>query len=503
MQADTVEAASNLETKPCLDLQGGYICGNDCDDVFTYDMPRMARIRNSRLGLLYYFLVIIIALYIGVYQMWYGLQYLAFADPDCSIRLTFRQPTSIPGCHPTSPFCEDAFQEISTLDYCCNSSCIKKPGGACKCPWQEGLSYYCDYYDGVQVSATRESSMLVGSYFRSFRQTLNRTCREDGPCRKLWVSGEPTSSYVAGVEDYTIMLEHSVMQSTLDIFKASQDIRGFLHVKGNSSMQQRLCYSHSLEGRAVTSPYNGDHTSTAPCYLVPATTSSGTDLLSVRDLLEAMDVSLDQVADPKENTTLRYEGFTVTLSIVYQNFWPWKGLLGTEKIIAVYELRPALTNSYKSTSLVWDQFGASRVQQDLRGMLLSVRPAGQLARFDFQAMLLTATTSLTLLAIASVVVKYLAIWVLHFKEYYKELVVHESPDFSDVRDWHAVAEKTGDTCIDEALEKLKLPVRGKRHTKILSLCQHPEHRQALERKKPGGFQDEGTSSSALLQSEEN
>merc|ERR1712050_236560 len=123
---------------------------------------------------------------------------------------------------------------------------------------------------------------------------------------------------------------------------------------------------------------------------------------------------------------------TATMQIAYFNSWPWHGVL--RNVSYVYNLIPVRRNPYKDSSLVWQQYPHRRVKRDAHGILFSVHSSGQLAAFNVQQLLVTATTSLALLAISATIVRYMALYVLKQRQYYSEYLFQVSADLSDVRD---------------------------------------------------------------------
>lgn len=70
------------------------ICGVDTDVLFAYATPKYARILDRRLGITKYFLVLVIAVYVAVYQIWMNGGYLATDSIDGYARWTLQNPAS-------------------------------------------------------------------------------------------------------------------------------------------------------------------------------------------------------------------------------------------------------------------------------------------------------------------------------------------------------------------------------------------------------------------------
>lgn len=238
---------------------------------------------------------------------------------------------------------------------------------------------------------------------------------------------------------------------------------GLLLVNGTSPMQHQLCRENP---GALTQPVYGDLTDEAPCYIPPNLTGDGLDIFRLETLMQAMGLGLDLDSYPGSGHSLRYEGMTATLQIEYFNSWPYHGVLSN--VSYIYNLIPVPKNPYKATSLVWEQYPGRRVKRDTHGILLSVQGTGQLAAFNVQQLLVTLTTSLALLAVSATVVKYLALYALKQRQYYKEYLFQVSADLSDVRDLESLAEAD----LNAMLRERELPTGGNRAQQILRLAEH-------------------------------
>jgi len=451
-------------------IRRGYLCDVDVDDIFVYETPKLVRIRDARLGLLYYGMVTLIAVYIVVWQLVRANSYLAYRTPTSISRLTL-QETTLDGCNPNEPDCEDAFPITSSLPYCCTAACDRQQDGSCICPWRQFRNFDCDYLDGAGAAIVSGQSILVSTFIKEYNQTQNASCTGSHGCTKLWETNPegPSARFVAGIKDFTILIDHSVFQRDLDIFRTSRQMRGYLLVNGTTPLQNKLCAERE---DALTAPIHGWPTDTAPCYIRPNLTEDNRDIFALDTLMRAMGVSLDGASYYGSGHSLRYEGLTATLQIEYFNTWPWHGVLyqddGEVAVSYVYQLVPLQKNPYKSTQLVWLRYPDRRIKRDVHGVYFSVEATGRLAVFDLQTLLLTLTTSLALLAVGSTIVKYLAIYVLKHRPYYKEMMYQISADLSDVRD----LERLSDSELLAMIQQRGLPEGGTRTQQILRILSH-------------------------------
>eukprot|EP00930_Biecheleria_cincta_P001704 TRINITY_DN102817_c0_g1_i1.p1 TRINITY_DN102817_c0_g1~~TRINITY_DN102817_c0_g1_i1.p1 ORF type:complete len:487 (+),score=63.81 TRINITY_DN102817_c0_g1_i1:53-1513(+) len=442
------------------------LCGQDVDDLFVYDAPRVVRIRDARLGLLQYAMMIVIAIYIVVWQLLRDNSYLKYREPTVTMRMTLQQPTR-GGCNPNDDSCQDAYPPFKTLPYCCASDCKDAGEGSCKCPWRSFTNFQCEYVDGAGGAQRNSESMLIGTFRNSYEQTRNTSCSGSTPCTKLWLNTqEQRGVFMADIDEFTVSVDHAVQNQELGISRTSRQMSGWLLVNGSNALQKSLCKG---EKTAVTKPVFGQLTNESPCYIRPNQSDNTFDIFTLKTMMMAMGLSLDGPSYSGSGHSIRYEGLTVTLRITYFDTWPWHGVLkgadGQPEISYVYDLIPLPENPYKVTDLQYLQFPSRRVKISEHGIYLSVKAEGTLGVFDVQTLLVTLTTSLTLLAIGATVVKYLAMFVLKQRNYYKELLIGVSPDFSDIRE----LEQKTDAELMGMLRERTLPQVGTRVQQILAI----------------------------------
>jgi len=460
----------------CRCLCPGTLCGANVDDVFAYTTTKNIKIRDARLGLLHLSLMICIMMYILVYQLIGKLGYLKFAEAQNSARLTLQEPTA--NCNPNDSGCRDTFSATSQLPYCCahNSSCQSdKIDQSCKCDYRRSFKdYECTWLGGDDAALIRESSIMITTFTHDYQETLNTSCFSDYPvagdaCDKLWIVTSLGKVFTADVEQFTVLIDHSVTTPSTGLATTSRQMTGMLFVDpeavvdGSIRTQDALCKSRS---DAVNSVDGGSPTDTAPCYLKPHS-AGGLDYFTVGTLLQAMGVSLEEESYPGSGHSARYEGLTANLVIEYSN---WRFWHGTEKNIS-YIYRPLAMpqSTFKSSSLTSTDLSLQqRLKKDKHGILFEVRPGGQLAVFDFTQLLLQLTTSLTLLAMATVGVNLLAQYVLRMRHFYKVALYEDNTDFANLE----ALESQPEDELRRELRAMNLPDTEDKYRMILLLLQH-------------------------------
>lgn len=438
----------------------------DLDDLFAYSTAKCVKIRDARLGILHYFLMLCIALYVVVYDLLYNLGYYKMTAAANTVRLTLQEPTN--NCNPNKPKCQDAFAPLSSLPYCCNSSCTTI-GTYCSCPWSPGKQLYnCTYLDGNDASTVRETSIMVTSLTHQYLETRNQSCFTSYPfgantCSKVWILDQEFLYYTASVESYTMLIDHSVIMPSVGISATSTAMVGALYVNASGphpEIQSQLCDANPT----AVSSLDGPLTNSAPCYIPPNKTKDGLDFFTLDVLLQSMGISLEDTADSGAST--RYDGLVATLTIQYSNTRQWRGL--TDKIRYTYVPAVVPGSSFKVTQLSQGPTPSKRVQLDQHGILVEVLAGGTLATFSFSNLLVQLTTSLTLLAMATVGVNYLAMYALKYRHYYSEAIIETTEDFQFLGELEHVSEEE----IVQELTKRNLPTAGTKYKQILRLLEH-------------------------------
>eukprot|EP00747_Dinoflagellata_sp_TGD_P018664 gnl/TRDRNA2_/TRDRNA2_126655_c1_seq1.p1 gnl/TRDRNA2_/TRDRNA2_126655_c1~~gnl/TRDRNA2_/TRDRNA2_126655_c1_seq1.p1 ORF type:complete len:402 (-),score=73.00 gnl/TRDRNA2_/TRDRNA2_126655_c1_seq1:61-1116(-) len=318
---------------------------------------------------------------------------------------------------------------------------------------------------GNEATVVQESSILATTFTHWYNQVLNNSCYSDFPsgantCTGVWKLRDEALAFTADVEQFTVLIDHSVLAPDTGLTTTSRNMVGVLFVDAGHPLQDALCASR-LD--AVDAP-GGSRTDKAPCYLTPEKTSDGLDYFHVGLLLEAMGISLEQEAYPGSGHSARYEGLTVNMLIDYTNTAKWHGVTD---ISYVYKPRPIPFSTYKTTRVTSTSYPDSRVKADLHGILFEVQAGGSLAVFDPTSALVQLTTSLTLLAMSAVMVNLLAQYVLQRRSYYKEALCERTADFDGL----AHLEDYSDEQLDRELQARHIPTGGSRERKVMRLLE--------------------------------
>mmetsp|Transcript_24577 Transcript_24577/g.48852 ORF Transcript_24577/g.48852 Transcript_24577/m.48852 type:complete len:454 (-) Transcript_24577:33-1394(-) len=397
------------------------ICGADVDSLFAYPTVKIVRIRDSRLGLFKLFLIFLITLYVGLIQLWKDSGYLATEKVSGITRFTLQQPT-VDDCSPTNSDCMNDYDSLESLPYCSQSSL----------PYS-GTKYPCQYYENVGLQQMFESSILVSTRITTRAETLvcNASLAYDvegtTTCPRVYNLTTPESEltrYAASVERFTVLFDTSVMATTLNIYGDSNEMEGRLYVEKNSA----LCESDAT----ATKYWSGNaFTNSAPCYIAPNKTSENLDYFQLGALMSAANSDLDDGNN-------RYDGATMVLQVTYTNMFSWTGV--SNKIQYTYKPYLSSGTSFKMYESVWQggdegpgSYREKRTLLNKHGIKIDLVQSGDLGAFSFPQLLVSLTTSLTLLAMATVVTDYVALYLLPDKEIYNDCK-YEVTDDKD--EWH-------------------------------------------------------------------
>lgn len=179
------------------------------------------------------------------------------------VRFSLLQPTKN-GCDPTDTGCENAFAPVTSLVYCSQSA-----------EQYDGNKWPCEYYENNGAGVVMSNGLLVVTRLTSTEETLVCTAAGGTTCPHVYNSTSRNTTYVADVEAYTVLVDHSVTAASLSkrVTEPSSKLRGRLSVKR----------SHSLceEYHGYVSVVGSSRTRKAPCYIKPNETSRNLDYFSL------------------------------------------------------------------------------------------------------------------------------------------------------------------------------------------------------------------------------
>jgi|EP00945_MAST-04E_sp_MAST-4E-sp1_P006991 hypothetical protein len=371
----------------------------------SYSTVKFIRIEDKRLATLHYIMQLGIFLYIVVYQIIGHLGYAVSEKPIGSVRLSVQPPMAPHGGDPNKNIdYEYNFPPLTSLPYCTQYN------GTVKVPSQ----YPCKDYGEIEAvyPVTGTSPFFLTTRIQESNQSLvcevppsGKTCTQTYafgcdhgfvPCHDKKRAAQE-KYFLTGVEDFTLMLDHAA-QSPTDA-SLSGDVsrmKGYL----------KKC--------------DTDET------IMPNKTPGGQDYYTISQLLSAISTpagcgtSLDaksSVYDSEDSA--RYEGTVIIITIDYSNSKPWRGILDTiEYTYSVTQLQGAKS---KVMEAIWTKYPDKRIIKNRHGIVFVVLQEGDLKSFELFTMLISTTTSLALLAMATTIVDAMMNYCLKNKDIYKKM----------------------------------------------------------------------------------
>jgi hypothetical protein len=393
--------------------------GFDTDYFFRYPTVKFVEIQDRRLGMLKYFLTFLIVLYVSIIQLWKNGGYLDQEKVSGVQRFTLQQPT-VDNCSPSDDWCSNSFSNVEDLPYCNQSSL----------PYPSGLKATCQYYENVGVQNIFESSIAVATRIVETHEELVCDYTYQTSCPRVYSPNTaiPTSIYYpVDIERFTVLFDTSVFATSLGVGGEgrgeSANMMGMVFVERNNV----LC---SSDASAVKSFGYKDYTNAAPCYILPNQTKASLDYFSIDMLLQAADTSLDATSELTGNT-YRYDGATLIIEVSYTNNRSWKGV--SNDITYTYTPRLLGYTSFKIYDPVYtgnsSNYRSKRTLLNKHSLKIDLVLTGNLYAFSFQMLLVSLTTSLTLLAMASVLTDYIALYLLPDKKRYNDAKYELTEDF--------------------------------------------------------------------------
>ncbi|CAG8528623.1 7268_t:CDS:2 [Paraglomus occultum] len=215
-------------------------------------------------------------------------------------------------------------------------------------------------------------------------------------------------SYIGDIEDYTLMIEHSIRGKATSI------------AVRNGLMDGKLM---SSDGKTVIKEWtNATRMADNP--------SADGDILKVSELLQAAGADLDAPstapgAAPGE--TYRSSGIVIVIVIEYTNV-PFK------KNELSYKYLPQVIdgNEYKTVESLYQSDG-SYILKDRHGIRFVFQQHGQIGEFNMISLLQNIVAGFALFGLAGIIVEFLMLKLLPEKELYEEAKFEATDDIDALR----------------------------------------------------------------------
>jgi len=323
-----------------------------------------------------------IFLYIIIYTIIIQQRYLRSEAPYGTIRATVKQAAS--------------WTPAETLPYC----------GQNNATYKGFTNYNCTYLLGVDLTypPADTDSIFVAT---RIKDTLTKLPEPNCTMTPLTIGCAPNITnaasnryYTAGIESYTIYMEHAVFGRENSILLDNTQCHGELHFRNNSKQTIKF-----------TDPARGG------------------DIIDLQTILNAADVSsLDILSGVAGGTPLRYDGTLIVAVVNYQN-----SAQNSDTFTYTYELYhiPGLNVLAMQPSVELPD--GTITQRTWYGVKIIFLVVGAIGYFDFPTLLQAVVAGLVLVKVASTIVDLLILYVLPDKVLYSKHIFEVTEDFGDIR----------------------------------------------------------------------
>jgi len=196
------------------------ICGQDLDEVFAYQTPKMVVLKDRKLGLLAIGLKVVIFVYIFIWLILYQGKHLAIADVDGVYRVTLQHPTA-DMCNPDDIECSSNYTSLDKLPYCTQS-----PDPFVTREGEQGKKRECFMWDNIEAFVDHEQGALFPTRVRRYDQVrgcvpseANGYSCDGAPWVFLKDDGTPQDHkgeakplydfFVSDIDRFTVMFDHT------------------------------------------------------------------------------------------------------------------------------------------------------------------------------------------------------------------------------------------------------------------------------------------------------
>jgi hypothetical protein len=231
-------------------------------------------------------------------------------------------------------------------------------------------------------------------------------------CKSLWNSEKVEKHFVAGAEDFQVILQHSVATqnqkwSGEDFFATVVDSAGsesYVPCRG-STCREKPSRLHHLEDCGAQQPGPDS------CFR-----SERGDVLSLAKILKMANIDLDNKSF--SNTTKRMQGVSLMLDITYENdreYWTWPWGKTISYSYRAREMDFGEQSRFRVSK--WHHLSTNRDERILHvafGVLILVTPHGTLGVFRLIALILSLSAAGALFGLSDVFVTKVLVQVYKF-----------------------------------------------------------------------------------------
>lgn len=276
-----------------------------------------------------------------VWQLYCKKSYLRLAPIEGTSRLQVQHP--VKSCNPLTKGCNTDFRGFDQLPYC------KQHHGEVDGQMHQETCEYFDEFD-IQTRGYMSDSLLIPTRETVFEQKILCGGRE-APCDKKYEALDEETIYVADIESFTLLIDHSMVCHDLGVSSKSWDMVGFYESCPGSSpprgldngCQLKPIQRHSDKSSLVKEkeedktfkmwtepnwlytflPFFGNSDLEASAKKSPFIKIANGDIIKVSHLLDELGINLDE---HRGASSRRHSGLVIVIDIEYTNYksfsWP-------------------------------------------------------------------------------------------------------------------------------------------------------------------------------------
>lgn len=325
----------------------------DLDEIFSYRTVRLAEIRDYRIGIPYYIIVVIICVDIFVVDLIMNGGYLARETAITgSVRLTIQEPTGryrkstldlrycLDDCFPPDDCSGDYDQaQVQCPALFSNAAFAKYPALE-----GQGAAFITTRVDSITEELPRHCLANANDATVSSTNALNASTRVD--CYE-WHQIANRSFYISQIEDYLIKVDHAMLAPTIRETKSGYDMASGAmlsldeeELAEDDPQSVDPCWDFEpgqywaevpqerrpdpLPGCPTLDQFDGDSSDISGDWSVAIGANGADDVFPVSALLRAAGVN--SLSDPAlghltHPHTVRHAGIVLLLRIHYDNTW--------------------------------------------------------------------------------------------------------------------------------------------------------------------------------------
>eukprot|EP00747_Dinoflagellata_sp_TGD_P031604 gnl/TRDRNA2_/TRDRNA2_135415_c0_seq1.p1 gnl/TRDRNA2_/TRDRNA2_135415_c0~~gnl/TRDRNA2_/TRDRNA2_135415_c0_seq1.p1 ORF type:complete len:486 (+),score=64.73 gnl/TRDRNA2_/TRDRNA2_135415_c0_seq1:33-1460(+) len=361
-------------------------------------VPKTVRISNPVLGAVKVSVAFAVFFgYAGLYCVWNKKSYLMLSGIQGVTRLQLQHPVN--GCNPLHEDCLSRFKSFDKLPYCIQHDAKEGKHSEHneseharqlqnKRPASDIRQHKCEYLDEFDVESGffGTTEMVVPTRKTLYKQKAlcDLTVK---PCHPAYKEESKETVFVADIESFTLLVDHSFACEDLVEEKTAWEMQGFVRPCGPPYECDLVPIDNKIPGssplgnstlKGVRAFWNaGPPVPTTDAYSIP-----NGDVFRVGYLLNILNISLDDSMN-FQNHSAREEGLGIVVAVHYKNY-KLHTMPNTWPTIYEYRVFYAAQDTYKTTSTFREPGSKVRTITDQHGVYVRLIQQGRLGRFNIR-----------------------------------------------------------------------------------------------------------------------